>query len=64
MLWQDLGLGENPTVLQPPVDCPVMKPYPSLHLLVLDQVAAVVGALYFVRVLDVPIVGLSSLAWL
>ena len=62
MLWQDLGLGENPTVLQPPIDCPVMRPYPSMHLLVLGRVAAVVGALYFVRVLDVPVVGLGLLA--
>jgi hypothetical protein len=33
-----------------------------MHLLVLGRVAAVVGALYFVRVLDVPVVGLGSLA--
>jgi hypothetical protein len=33
-----------------------------MHLLVLGRVAAVVGALYFVRVLDVPVVGLGLLA--
>ena len=55
-------LGENPPVLEPPVDCLVTRPYPSLYLLVLGQVAAVVGALYFVGVPDVPMVGLNSLA--
>ena len=44
-------LGENPQVLELPVDCLMTSHYPSIHLLlVLGWVTSVVGALYFVGV--------------
>jgi hypothetical protein len=56
-------LGENAPVLQAPVDCLVTRPDAALHLSVLGgTIDVVLGALDFVRVPAVAVVGLDTLA--
>jgi hypothetical protein len=57
-------LGENPSGLQPPVQLLVMCPHPFLHRPNLRRICVVPGALYFVGVAAVALVGLYLLAQL
>jgi hypothetical protein len=54
-------LGENPPGLQPPVHRLMMCPHPPLHCPILCRICIVPGALYFVGVAAVALVGLYPL---
>ena len=55
-------LGEDPPVLQPPVQRLVTCPCPPLHSPILRRIRVVARAFDFVRVAAVPLVGLDPLA--
>ena len=55
-----VDLGEYPPVLQPPIERLVTRPDATLHLEVLDGVDVVLGALDFVRMPTVAVVGLDA----
>jgi len=57
-------LGENPPVLQPPIQRLVMCPHPPLHHPILHWIRVIPQTFDFVRVAAVPLVGLSPLAQL
>ncbi len=55
-------LGENPSGLHPPVQPLVTRPHPLLHHPILHLICVVPGALYFVGLTAVDLVGLYPLA--
>ena len=56
-------LGEDPPVLQPPIQRLVTRPYPPLHRLILRWICIAARAFDFVRVAAVPLlVGLDPLS--
>ncbi len=55
-------LGEDPTVLQPPVQCLVMCPHSPLHSPIFRRICVVPRTFDFVGVAAVPLVGLDPLA--
>jgi hypothetical protein len=63
--WAE-DLGEDPPVLQLPVQCLVMHPHPPLHHTILCRIHVILvsGAYDFARVAVVALGGLNPLAWL
>ena len=57
-------LGEDPPVLQPPVQRLVTHPHPPLHSPIFCRICVVPRTFDFVGVAAVPLVGLDPLAWL
>ena len=55
-------LGEDPPVLQPPIQRLVTRPYPPLHRPILRRIRVVPRTFDFVGVAAVPLVGLDPLA--
>ncbi len=60
MVAEDLG--EDPPVLQPPIQRLVTRPYSPLHRPILRRIRDIPRAFYFVGVAVVPLVGLDPLA--
>jgi hypothetical protein len=57
-------LGENPPVLQPPIECLMPRPHPALHPQIFRRICIICWALDLVRVPAVAVVGLHALAGL
>ena len=55
-------LGEDPPVLQPPIQRLVMRSHPPLHRPILRRIYVVPRTFVFFRVAGVPIIGLDPLA--
>ena len=57
-----VDLGEDPPVLQPPIEHLVTRPHFPLHCLIPQQICVIGGTFDFVGVAAVPHVGLDPLA--